>query len=98
MARANNGGWDFVKVGEVYQYKEDWFIAMVTILEDNSDDKYYSFKVRVEKSNMAPSSQSGEFEVCFVKDLDGVFSGMSQLYEEEAYMCEYKWEREIAEK
>lgn len=36
MARANNGGWDFIKVGQQYQYKEDGIIAIVTVLEDNS--------------------------------------------------------------
>jgi hypothetical protein len=92
MARANNNGWDFVKVGKTYQYKEDGFIAMVTILEDNSDEKYYRFKIRVEKSNFMPP-QNGEFEISHIKDLGGVYSGMLQLYETEAYGCEYKWVR-----
>ena len=44
MARSENNGWDFVKVDETYQYKEEIgpglaMIAMVKILEDNSDDE-----------------------------------------------------------
>ena len=92
MARANNNGWDFVKVGGTYQYKEDAFIAWVTILEDNSDDEYYRFKLQVEKSNYDPP-QNGVFEISHVKDLNGAYSGMIQLYEYEAYSCNYKWIR-----
>ena len=48
MATSHDHGWDFVKVGETYQYKEDWFIAIVTVLENNSDTENYVFKLRVE--------------------------------------------------
>ena len=92
MARANNGGWDFVEVGKTYQYKEDWFIAMVTILEDNSTDKEYAFKLGVEKSTHTPPGD-GEFEISHAKNLTGVYSGMLQLYENEEYMCTYKWKK-----
>ena len=27
MARANNKGWDFIKVNGEYQYKEDYFLG-----------------------------------------------------------------------
>ena len=90
MARANNNGWDFVKAGESYQYKEDCFIAMVTVLEDNSDDEYYRFKLQVEKSS-DPPPQNGVFEIINTKTDTGYYSGMLQLYERPEYHCDYKW-------
>ena len=90
MSRANNNGWDFVKVGGSYQYKEGGFIAMVTVVEDNSDDDYYRFTLRVDKATFTPPD-NGEFEISHIKNLDGVYSGRSQLYEDEAYFCNYKW-------
>jgi hypothetical protein len=92
MARANNHGWDFVKVGKTYQYKEDWFIAMVTIIEDSSDDEEYRFKLKVEKANAEPP-QNGEFEIAHMKEPGGYWSGMLQFFENEDYFCDYKWER-----
>ena len=92
MARANNHGWDFVKTGNTYQYKEDWFIAMVTIMEDNSDNTTYRFKLRVEESNGEPP-QNGEFEIGHSKDPGGYYSGMLQLYDTPEYICDYKWKR-----
>ena len=50
MARASSNkgyGWDFVTVGNVYQYKEDSYIGIVRVLEDQSDDDYYTFKLQV---------------------------------------------------
>lgn len=94
MARANNGGWDFVNVGETYQYKEDGFIAMVTILEDNSDKDQYAFKLRTEKSTHHPPSEDGVFEISHAKDVGGYYSGMLQIYPHEEYGCDYSWFRE----
>lgn len=98
MSRAPNGGWDFVKVGQTYQYKEDSWIAMITILEDNSNKKYYNFKVRIDKSSIDFTSDPDPLEISFIKELDGVFSGMSQIYENEEYICNYVWERGIINK
>ena len=68
MARAVNKGWDFVKVGETYQYKEDWFIAMVTVLEDLSDDNNYHFKLQMEKASHTPFfAKDGIFELSHIK-------------------------------
>ena len=92
MARANNNGWDFIKVGNQYQYKEDSFIAMVTIIEDKSDDKYYSFNLRVERSNYPPP-QNGQFDIVNIKDDTGYYSGMLQFYENPEYHCEYNFVR-----
>jgi len=92
--RAPNGGWDFVRVGQTYQYKEDWFIAMVKVLEDKSDDEYYRFVFEVQKATHEPVfAENGVFEISHVKKLDGVFSGMLQIYPQETYWCKYKWER-----
>lgn len=90
MARPNNGGWDFVKVGETYQYKEDHFIAMVKVVSDESNENYYKFKVEVQKANekWAPS----EFEVMHMKE-SGMYSGMSQFFEQPEYVCSYRWFR-----
>jgi len=94
MARANNGGWDFVKVGKTYQYKEDSFIAIVKVLEDNSDDKCYRFKLQVEKATYEPHfAENGIFEIYHIKDVDGYYNGMLQFYENEEYSCNYKWNR-----
>lgn len=93
MARANNGGWDFVKVGESYQYKEDWFIAMVTVLEDKSTEDEYVFNLRVDKANHEPP-QNGEFEISHAKEVPGIYGGMLQIYKFPEYMCNYKYVRE----
>ena len=93
MARANNNGWNFVKVGKTYQYKEGHFIAIVTILEDNSNKDEYRFKLKVEKSTFSPPTKDGIFEISHVKDIDGYFNGMLQFYENEEYWCDYEWIR-----
>ncbi len=93
MARANNGGWDFVKVGGTYQYKEDWFFAMVKVIEDNSTAEEYRFKLQVQKSTIEMTGDA-EFEISHVKDLDGYYNGMTQLFLEEEYACKYKWIRD----
>ena len=92
MARGNNNGWDFVKVGGTYQYKEDSWIAEVKVLKDNSDEKLYSFELQVEKSSW-PKHFPKTFTLSHNKDFDGVYSGMNQIYETEEYMVEYKWIR-----
>jgi len=85
MARQNDrGGWDFVKVGGEYQYKEDSFLAMIEILEDNSDDEAYKFKVKVKKSNYS-DMMDREFTVSGSKTFKGVYSGMIQIYKEPVY-------------
>ena len=99
MSRANNGGWDFVKVGETYQYKEDGWIAMVTILEDNSTEEQYAFKLKIEKSTIEPQEgEFGEFDISHAKGLSGYYSGMMQLYEAPEYVCDYKWKRDKTNK
>jgi hypothetical protein len=91
MARANNGGWDFVKVGQQYQYKEDGIIALVTVLEDTSTDEAYNFKVRVDKATFPFPEET--FDVMSDKKSTGYYSGMIQFYEQPEYTCNYVWER-----
>lgn len=89
MARGNEG-WGFVKVGETYQYKEDWWIARIKILEDNSTPEQYSFKVQVIEAT--ESIGSDIFEVGHSKTEKGYYSGMAQIYEQDEYMCTYRYQ------
>ena len=93
MARAIDHGWDFVKVGETYQYKEDGFLAWVKILEDNSDDECYHFKLQVERCNYENPPQNGLFDISHMKEMQGMYSGMLQLYEQGEYSFPYNWIR-----
>jgi hypothetical protein len=93
MARANEYGWDFVKVGKIYQYKEYPLIAMVTVIEDNSTEDEYRFRLRVEKSNLKEEHTPLEFNISSTKNDKGYYSNMMQLYETEEYSCNYRWER-----
>jgi hypothetical protein len=92
MARPSNNGWDFVKVGGIYQYKEDSFLATVKILEDNSTDDAYSFKLEVHECNYELPPQNGVFEIYHTKD-SGIYSGMMQLYEHVEYSFNPLWIR-----
>ncbi len=85
MARANDGGWDFIKVGEIYQYKESPFIGMVKILEDNSDEECYRFKIQVLQGN-DDMMGSEPFDISHVKDPGGVWNEMMQFYETPEYV------------
>lgn len=93
MARANNNGWDFVKVGGTYQYKEGGWIAMVKVLEDNSTAEEYAFVLQTEEATDFPPTADGKFDIMNVKDSGGYYSGMLQLYEKPEYMCTYRWNR-----
>jgi hypothetical protein len=79
MSRAVKSGWDFVEAGKIYQYKEDSLIALIKIMEDDSDDERYRFRVRILKSNI--KLRDPEFTLISTKRLDGYYSGMPQIYE-----------------
>ena len=82
MARAadNKGrGWDFLKVGKVYQYKEGPLVAMVEVLEDNSDEDFYRFKIVAKK---AAYNIAATFVVTHNKRFHGYWSDMPQFYPE----------------
>lgn len=90
MSRANNNGWDFIKVGGEYQYKEDWLIASIKIIEDNSNEREYRFKAQAIEAT--DDMGDGIFTFSQAKDIDGYWSGMVQVYEQDEYMVkEYKW-------
>ena len=91
MARSEDGGWDFIKVGNTYQYKEEMgigsaVIAMVEIIEDNSGDAFYSFVVKRVKGGKEFGDKP--FAVSHRKNIGGIYSGMPQFYEEPCYMMD----------
>lgn len=100
MARASDNkgyGWEFVSKGAVLQYKEDWYIAIVEIIEDNSDKEHYNFRVRVLAAN---SRMLTEFGVIAAKGFMGSYSGMCQFFEHPEYIplpLGSKWEHIIDE-
>lgn len=86
MARSSDsGGWDFVKVNEIYQYKEDSYLAMVKVIEDNSDTDAYKFKLEVQQANY-DWIPDRVFDISFSKSFEGCYSGQVQLYENEEYI------------
>jgi|LGVE01.1.fsa_nt_gb hypothetical protein len=84
MARANKNGWDFVKVGGIYQYKEDGFIGLVKVLKDTSNDEMYELKLQVLMANNNWISDE-PFTISFNKNIGGAYSGQLQLYETPEY-------------
>ncbi len=92
MARSEDDGWDFIKAGETYQYKEDGggigtaVVGMVKILGDNSTDEIYSFLVQVVEGKTALKIWGSKpFSVGHAKNIGGIYSGMPQFYEEPCY-------------
>lgn len=85
MARGCNNGWDFVKAGEVYQYREGGLIAEILVLEDNSDEEQYSFNVRILRTSEEYFLDK-EFEIMHSKDMNGVWNYMPQIFEEPEYI------------
>lgn len=84
MARCDRpGAWDFIKVGGLYQYKEDGLILIVEILEDNSTEEEYDFKIR---PIAGYESFSHDFDISFSKSFTGTFNGQSQFYEKQEYI------------
>ena len=96
MTTAHKNGWNFVKVGETYQYKEDWFIATVEVLEDNSTEDEYKFKLQTISSNISPHDD-GLFELTHVKNIEGYYSGMMNLYKQPEYIFEEVWKKELTQ-
>jgi len=85
MARANNGGWDFIKAGEIYQYKEEGCVAMVNVLEDESTPEFYNFKLKVLASD-GGFPAGIEFTCGHSKNPGGYWNEMAQFYKELEYM------------
>jgi hypothetical protein len=79
MARANEGGWDFVEEGKTYQYKEEGDVMMVKVLKNESTPDEYMFQLEVVASD--GSIEPGEkFSVSHNKKATGYYNGMSQFY------------------
>jgi len=68
MASAQDHGWNFLNVGENYQYKEGKFIAMVQIVEDNSTDDFYQFVSEILEAIYEPAKQ--RFQISCIKSID----------------------------
>lgn len=83
MGTAHNNGWDFVKVGSIYQYKEDSCICRIEILEDLSNNEYYEFIVKVLESNW--KFENTKFHISHSKDFTGYYNGMLNIYEQDEY-------------
>jgi len=83
MARGNNNGWDFIKTGELYQYKESHAILVVEVLKDYSTDSEYSFLLKPIASTV---DLSEEFIVTHNKKSTGAYNGQVQLYETPEYL------------
>lgn len=85
MARANNSGWDFVKEGNIYQYKEEGCIAMVKIIREYSDNDKYQFDVVVLASDgNFPAGR--QFSVMHTKNPGGYWNEMPQFYSDIEYI------------
>ena len=90
MATIHNNGWDFVKEGETYQYKEGGLIGMVKILENKSTDEEYRFLIKFLKSTFDVGEDP--ITISGTKRIDGHYSGMCNFYEHEEYWVrEYKY-------
>jgi len=81
MTRAYNNGWEFVKVGGEYVYRESGYTLKVKVLEDNSDDEYYRFKLQVSNPMSSGWEKDRIFDILHIKDGGGHFNGMIQFYE-----------------
>jgi len=84
MARANNGGWDFVKVGGIYQYKEEWLIGMFEVIQDKSNVEFYEFELRPLLTNVDIGENT--FNISHVRNPGVYWSGMQQLYKDPEYV------------
>ena len=87
MARssANYGyGWDFVKDGGVYQYKEGGYVAIVKVWVDHSTDTQYEFHLMI----LAENHECGQKEIILIarKGITGTYNDAAQLYEEPEYI------------
>jgi hypothetical protein len=81
--KGSRGSWDFIKVGKLYQYKEDSIIFVVEILEDNSTEDYYEFLV-LPIAGTIPARE--QFTIGFNKSMTGAYNGQAQFYETPEYM------------
>lgn len=89
MNNENIYGWVTVKVGEVYQYVEGRFVAFVYVIEDNSDDDYYRYKLKILKATASPLSEI--FQAEQIKRNVIFYAGMGKFYNKEELNVKYEW-------
>lgn len=83
MTRCNSPvAWDFIKVGGLYQYKEDAMISIVEVLSDTSDDGKYEFLLHPLASNM---DVSRNFTCMSSKENTMFYSGKAEFFQEMEY-------------
>lgn len=92
MGENKNTDLDSIKVGDIYHYKEGRFIGYVTVLEDNSTDDEYSFKLQTELSNREPFGENGIFTIGMSRKID--FKGYGINLENTVYKFAPAWERQ----
>lgn len=95
MATADNGGWDFIKKGKTYQYKQGDLVGIIKILKIDSTEKNYIFDVIVEKASVNP--RQIEFKITHKKDLNDEWvaknvNDMIQIYPKPEIKVDYNWE------
>ena len=107
MATAYKNGLDFIKVGETYQYVKSRtnidtdvpeFVAMITILQDESDSRQYFFIAQIEKATSEPNEFKGIIEIQEKKgrtDVYYTYTGTPQLFGTEVCGCEYAWDKSM---
>ena len=74
-----------VFIGQQYQYKEEGMLAVVTILEDTSNEKGIGFKLRVDDPMNSPWNKGEEF-TCWAASGHYGYSGMWRLWNKDEYV------------
>jgi hypothetical protein len=80
MARPINNGWDFIRVGKTYHYREGRLVAEIEVTEDNSTIERYDFQIKINKSIIKDATRK-TIRCDHIKDIKGIYSGMPALYE-----------------
>lgn len=93
MITATNNGWDFIKVGNTYQYKDDWFVANVTILSDLSNEYNYIFIVKINEANIEQYEEKNILEIVNTKNSSTQSNNTQYFSEKLKYGCNYKWDK-----
>ena len=93
MASAHDHGWNFLKVGETYQYKEGKFVAMVLIVEDNSTDDLYQFVIEILEATFKPANL--RFEISCIKAIDFGYPVMVHSFDKIEFKRDYHWNQSM---
>jgi hypothetical protein len=93
MASAQDNGWNFLNVGETYQYKEGKFIAIVQIVEDNSSDDFYQFVIEILEATSKLAKL--RFEISCIKSIDFGYPGMVHYFDKIEFKRDYHWNKSM---